>query len=258
MSSRSRLRSRSAKSFSAALRSPSSETVRSYSEPNRSLSCVLRLCCIHAAIAPITIRAATTAITIQAHVGICSSSRVRRCSYPPHAPGNARHNREVAEWRIAGTYLEFCNCDPGCGCNFRGLPSSPEGNCQAVISHVIEAGSRDRVDLAGAKVSWALWWPGPIHERGGRGHAYVDANGEQYEVLERIWRGEEGYGLFEIFNSTLDEPTTVARAENEVRIVKTKGFIWRNGEIAESERFQIELPEMSWDLANRHCVFSQF
>ena len=46
--------------------------------------------------------------------------------------------------------------------------------------------------------------------------------------------------------------------ENEVRIVKTTGFIWRDGEIAESERFQIELPEMSWDLANRHCVFSQF
>ena len=152
-------------------------------------------------------------------------------------------------------------------------------------------GSRDGVDLAGAKVSWALWWPGAIHEKGGRGHAYVDASDEQYEALERIWRGEEGYGLFEIFNSTLDEPTAVERAtlditvdgkrssvkiegvsenqmtpltnpvtgdENEVRIVKTTGFIWRDGEIAESERFQIELPEMSWDLANRHCVFSQF
>ena len=22
----------------------------------------------------------------------------------------------MADWRIAGTYLEFCNCDPGCGC----------------------------------------------------------------------------------------------------------------------------------------------
>ena len=84
-------------------------------------------------------------------------------------------NRRVAEWRITGTYLEFCNCDPGCGCNFRGLPSSPEGNCQAVISHVIEDGSFDGVDLAGAKVSWALWWPGAIHDKGGRGRAYIDA-----------------------------------------------------------------------------------
>ena len=70
------------------------------------------------------------------------------------------HNRPVTDWRIPGTYLEFCNCDPGCGCNFRGFPTSPEGNCQAVISHVIEEGASERLDLAGAKVSWALWWPG--------------------------------------------------------------------------------------------------
>jgi len=198
----------------------------------------------------------------------------------------------VAEWRIAGTYLEFCNCDPGCGCNFRGVPSSPEGNCQALLSHVIGEGSSDGLDLAGAKVSWALWWPGAIHDKGGRGRAYIDAqDDEQFEALSGIWRGEEGYGLFEIFNSTLDETTAVERAtidltldgkrsrvkiggvtdnqmtpltnpvtgvENEVRIVKTAGFIWRDGEIAQSEKFQIELPEMSWDLTHRHCVFSQF
>jgi hypothetical protein len=197
----------------------------------------------------------------------------------------------VAEWRIAGTYLEFCNCDPGCGCNFRGLPTSPEGNCQAVISHLIEEGSRDGLDLAGAKVSWALWWPGAIHEKGGKGHAFVDGTDEQYEAIAPIWRGEEGYGLFEIFNSTLDEATTVERAtieveldgkrsrvkvdgvtdnrmtpltnpvsgdETDVRIVKTAGFIWRDGQIAQSERFQIDLPEMSWDLHERHCVYSQF
>ena len=35
-------------------------------------------------------------------------------------------------------------------------------------------------------------------------------------------------------------------------------FIWRDGEIAESERFQIDLPEMSWDLAQRHAVYSTF
>jgi hypothetical protein len=197
----------------------------------------------------------------------------------------------MAEWRIAGSYVEFCNCDPGCGCNFRGLPSSPEGNCQAVISHRIEEGSADGVDLAGAKASWALWWPGAIHEGNGHGHAYLDCTDEQFEPLQRIWRGEEGYGLFEIFNSMLVEQTAVERAaidltvdgtrsrvaiegvtdnvmtpltnpvtgdETSVRIVKTTGFIWRDGEIAESERFSVELPEMNWDLAQRHAVFSTF
>jgi len=198
----------------------------------------------------------------------------------------------VAEWQIAGTYLEFCNCDPGCGCNFRGLPTSPEGNCQALISHMIEEGSFGGTDLAGARASWALWWPGPIHEGRGKGHAYIDCSSdEQYEALSRIWRGEEGYGLFEIFNSMLDEKTAVDRTtigvtvdgrhsqvsiegvtdsrmtpltnpvtgdENEVRIVKKTGFIWRDGEIAESETFRVDLPEMSWDLSERHAVFSTF
>ena len=129
--------------------------------------------------------------------------------------------------------------------------------------------------------------------RQGRPRARIcrSPNDEQFEILARIWRGEEGYGLFEIFNSTLDEATTVERAaiditvdgrnsrvavagvtenrmtpltnpvtgdENEVRIVKTTGFIWRDGEIAESERFHIDLPEMSWDLAQRHAVYSKF
>ena len=46
--------------------------------------------------------------------------------------------------------------------------------------------------------------------------------------------------------------------ENEVRIVKSSGFIWRDGEIAQSETFRIDLPEMSWDLSERHSVFSTF
>ena len=199
----------------------------------------------------------------------------------------------MAEWRIAGTYIEFCNCDPGCGCNFRGVPTSPEGNCEAIITHVIERGEFDGLDLAGATVSWALWWPGPIHEKGGRGHAYVDCESdEQFDVLRRVWRGEEGYGLFEIFNSTLEEPSTVDRATldvsvdgrnsrvsingvgeavmtpllgpvdphpvNNVRIVKDSGFIWRDGRIAQSERLRVELPEMQFDVSQRHAVFSRF
>jgi hypothetical protein len=198
----------------------------------------------------------------------------------------------MADWHIDGTYIEFCNCDPGCGCNFRGYPSSPEGNCEALITARVEGGSFDGLDLEGAKVSWALWWPGAIHDGGGHGHAYVDCESdEQYEVLRRIWRGEEGYALFEIFNSTLTEPTAVDRAavnltvdgrrsrvsvdrvgegvmtpltspvsgdENEVRIVKTEGFIWTDGEIAQSERLRVELPEMSYDVSERHAVFSRF
>ena len=199
----------------------------------------------------------------------------------------------MAEWRIAGTYIEFCNCDPGCGCNFRGFPTSPEGNCEALLTHVVERGEFDGVDLSGTTVSWALWWPGAIHDKGGHGHAYVDCEtDEQFDALRRVWRGEEGYGLFEIFTSTLEEPSAVDRATvdltvdgrnsrvsidnvgeaamtpllgpvephnpNNVRIVKDGGFIWRDGQIAQSERLRIDLPEMQFEVSGRHAVFSRF
>jgi hypothetical protein len=198
----------------------------------------------------------------------------------------------MTDWRISGTYIEFCNCDPGCGCNFRGFPSSPEGNCEALVAARIEDGNFEGIGLEGARVAWTLWWPGPIHEGSGHGHVYVDCErDEQYDALRRIWRGEEGYSYFEIFNSTFTEPSAVDRAafeltvdgkrsriavegvgegvmtpltnpvtgdENDVRIVKAEGFIWKDGEIAQSERVRVELPEMSFDVSNRHAVVASF
>ena len=198
----------------------------------------------------------------------------------------------MATWTISGTYLEFCNCDPGCGCYFKGSPNSAEGNCQALLGHRIEEGAFDELDLAGSKVVWALWWPGAIHERGGRGHAYIDCESDdQYEALSRIWRGEEGYSFFEIFNSTFAEPGAVDRVAidlevdgksssisvngiadavmtplrspvsgevNNVKIVKEGGFIWSDGEIATNERIKVETPEISFEVAGRHSVFAPF
>jgi len=198
----------------------------------------------------------------------------------------------MTDWKLSGSYLEFCSCDPGCGCNFKGSPNSAEGNCQALLAHRIEDGGFDGLDLTGSRVIWALWWPGAIHERGGRGHAYADCESdEQYEALSRIWRGEEGYSFFEIFNSTFDAPSAVDRVsvdlavegkssrvsidgvadavmtplrspvggeENHVRIVKEGGFIWSNGEIATNERMKVDTPEVRFDLSGRHSVFAPF
>jgi hypothetical protein len=197
----------------------------------------------------------------------------------------------VASWRISGPYIEFCSCDPGCGCNFRGFPTSEAGNCEAFIGVQVEEGNFDGVDLTGSKVAWALWWPGAIHEGGGHGHAYIDCESEeQFDALRRIYRGEEGHALFEIFNSTFTEASAVDRATvevtvdgknsrfsvdgvgeaametlrnpvtqepNEVRIVKPNAFIWSAGEIAQSERLRVDLPEMSFQHSGKHGVFSR-
>ena len=195
-------------------------------------------------------------------------------------------------WSLSGSYVEFCSCDPGCGCNFRSIPSSPEGNCEALITARVEDGHYGAIDLVGSKVSWALWWPGAIHEKGGRGHVFIDCGSdEQFDALSTIYRGEAGYAFFEIFNSTFMEPTAVERAsidlvidgknstvrigslaegvmeplrspvsgeENDVRIVKAGGFIWKDGQIAQGTRMMVSLPEMSFETTGRHAVFAPF
>ena len=45
---------------------------------------------------------------------------------------------------------------------------------------------------------------------------------------------------------------------NNVRIVKDKGFIWRDGQIAQSERLRVDLLEMRFEVSGRHAVFSRF
>jgi hypothetical protein len=195
-------------------------------------------------------------------------------------------------WSLEGTHIELCSCAPGCDCNFRGFPNSPEGNCEAFVCAVIDRGTADGVDLSGARVAWALWWPGAIHDKRGRGHAFVDCEtDEQFEALRTIWRGEAGHEFFEIFNSTFDEPTAVDRAridatvngrrsmfsipgvgggemeplrnpvsgvENNVRIVKPDAFIWKDGAIGQGKRLQVDIHEMSFDLSGRHAVVANF
>src|SRR5439155_23441039 len=76
----------------------------------------------------------------------------------------------MAGWKLSGTYLEFCSCDPGCGCNFKGSPNSAEGNCQALLAHRIEDGAFDGLDLSGSQVAWGPLVAG-CHPRGRRPRA---------------------------------------------------------------------------------------
>jgi len=46
--------------------------------------------------------------------------------------------------------------------------------------------------------------------------------------------------------------------ENNVRIVKDGGFIWADGEIANSERLWVDAPGISYEVAGRHTVFAPF
>jgi hypothetical protein len=198
----------------------------------------------------------------------------------------------MTSWELRGTLVELCSCAPGCDCNFRGVPSSDAGNCEAFVCYAIHEGRFGDIDLLRTNVVWALWWPGAIHEKGGRGHAFADCSSDaQFEAVRALWRGEAGYEFFEIFNSTFDEPTRVDRAKidlhldgrnsrfavegvgtaqmeplrnpvtgaaNNVRIVKPDAFIWKDGAIGQGTRLHVDLPEMSFDLTGRHAVVAEF
>ena len=46
--------------------------------------------------------------------------------------------------------------------------------------------------------------------------------------------------------------------ENNVRIVKPESFIWKDNEIAKSTRLKVDLPEMAFDVSDRHAVHATF
>ena len=61
----------------------------------------------------------------------------------------ATASETTTRWSLSGTGYEYCNCNPGCTCNFNGFPSSSDGSCKALVANVIEEGRCGDVDLAG-------------------------------------------------------------------------------------------------------------
>ena len=51
----------------------------------------------------------------------------------------------IAKWHMKADYVETCNCDFGCPCNFNGFPTN--GFCRALTLYHIQAGSFGDVKL---------------------------------------------------------------------------------------------------------------
>jgi len=107
----------------------------------------------------------------------------------------------MAKWSIETEYIQSCNCDYGCPCNFNALPTT--GSCEALNGYHIRKGAFNGTKLDGVTVAWGLWWPKAIHMGNGVGKLYIDnANAAQRRAVEAIFSGKEGGGVFTVFNST--------------------------------------------------------
>ncbi|MDE1822575.1 MAG: DUF1326 domain-containing protein [Euryarchaeota archaeon] len=102
------------------------------------------------------------------------------------------------KWNFEAEYIQSCNCDYGCPCNFNGYPSY--GNCEALVAWKIRKGQFGSTKLDGAIVATGMWFPGALHEGNGTAAAYFDPSTtpDQREALGQILTGKVGGGFFEI------------------------------------------------------------
>jgi hypothetical protein len=109
-------------------------------------------------------------------------------------------------WRISGTYLAACNCNPLCPCPVDGPPSSEDGQCRGVgVFHVAD-GNLDDVDLSGVTAALINHFPSNLTSGGWKLGIMVDdsASAEQASAIERIFAGQEG-GPFADFAALTEE-----------------------------------------------------
>jgi hypothetical protein len=119
------------------------------------------------------------------------------------------------QWTMELEYLQSCNCDYGCPCNFNALPTY--GNCEALLAYHVLKGNFGETNLDDVTFAWGLWWPKAIHMGDGIGALYVDSkvSPEQVSAIENIISGKYGGGVFAIFPTTFKTtlPTKIAKID---------------------------------------------
>lgn len=112
---------------------------------------------------------------------------------------------EKTQWKMRVYFLDACNCDWGCPCQFNAKPT--HGNCDGFSAfHVLEGYYGD-TDLVGLDFVWIGVWPGAVHEGHGKIVYYIDdrASKKQVEALSQIVSGKAGGGPFPVYASMADE-----------------------------------------------------
>lgn len=119
-----------------------------------------------------------------------------------------------ATWKLKIEHLMACNCNWGCPCSFEAPPTYV--TCEAALGYRVVEGKYGDVTLDGLMWVLAAVWPGPLHERNGRGVVYLDsrAKGAKRDALEAIATGKAG-GPIGIFMSTVTNGLAVQSARLE-------------------------------------------
>lgn len=194
-------------------------------------------------------------------------------------------------WRLTGTGYEFCNCQPGCTCNFSGFPTSPDGSCKAAVGHHIAQGHCGDVDLSDIDAVALIDWPGPIHEGNGKAVFVVppEVSDEQLDAMAQIFTGQLGGLPWAILGPTY-EVAGVVRSEvtieddgidsslsipgvgeargrslrnpvtdepHLVTIDLAEGFIWKRGDCGQGS-FSVSAEGIDLDFTDSNWIHYEF
>jgi|ERR1051325_1460319 hypothetical protein len=149
---------------------------------------------------------------------------------------NEKISIKKPKWEIHAYFLDACNCDWGCPCQFNAKPT--HGNCEGVAGYHILNGSYDHniVKLDGFNMALIASWPGPIHEGHGKASYYIDnrTDEEQFEALSNIITGRSGGGPFALYASTIEEFQEPKRATVKFQARSIRSYVKVGKDIAEA------------------------
>jgi hypothetical protein len=194
-------------------------------------------------------------------------------------------------YRLKGKGYEFCNCQPGCTCNFSGFPTSPDGSCKAAVGVHIAEGQCGDVALNDIKAVAIIDWPKAIHDGNGKAVFVVPptVTDEQLGCLAQIFTGQLGGLPWSILGTTF-EVAGVVRADVEIdddginsgfsipgvgeargttlknpvtgedhlaAIVLEHGFIWKRGDCGQGS-FEVEAEGIHLSFENSNWILYDF
>ncbi|HEV8603340.1 MAG TPA: DUF1326 domain-containing protein [Gaiellaceae bacterium] len=137
----------------------------------------------------------------------------------------------MTPWRVAGTYLESCNCEAICPCRrINGVPGgrSTYGICEGALSWHIVEGTAGELDLSGLGVALAARYSDDEEGSPWTFVLYVDERGgdEQRGALEEIWTGRAEGGQVEHFPWAWKASNLVAVRPAQIEIDHTPRRQW--------------------------------
>ncbi len=198
--------------------------------------------------------------------------------------GQTMSSSTSVSWVFDADYLQACNCDYGCPCEFSAPPTP--GFCEGTGTWRIKTGRCGDVPLDGLCLAFAAYWPKAIHLGGGTVTVFIDerANAEQRRALENIALGKLGGLPFEILATTfstvqetrfvpfefrLDGRNSAARIGDTVafdlepvknpvsgepefvRIEHATGFIFQGAEVVSARDLRVSAGSINFQYSNK-------